>query len=644
MKTINLLLIYFLSYSTFLQAQNPVNTWVIGSNVPNNVEQELWGKWKHGFESIDTNFTNTYKNLSCSVRDNYGNIYWASNNQYIIKNKSVSETGIVVKTSGKKWSKVGGGVQGTTVSAMVLDSVGNLYVAGIFTKLGSKTITTTNTIVVKWDGTNWTQIGNDIVGSIQRISIHENNQLYICGKFTVQNSSKPKYLATWNGTAWVGFGEGLNGLVTDITINRDGLLFATGSFQSSGNGQTTAEKAVKYVAVWDGLSWQPLPGGTIVKPSYAENIYFYNDKLYLLGTIASINGTVVGNKSPIVQYTFPKESDLGFNGRVLSMTNDIHGNIYVGGSFSEVGSTVLNNIAKWDGTKWTALGAGLEGDVYTMTVDKYGNLYAGGKFNLSGNTKVNHVAKWDGTNWTALSTGLDSNCHTLATDGKYLYVGGMFNKAGGQPAKNIARWDLIEHTWSSLGTGLNSYCYALAFDNRYYLYTGGSFSTAGDTAVNSIARWNTADAKWEKVGDGLSNGDGCYTLAFDKYYNLYAGGIFQKAGSTSVKHIAKWDDRASTWSTISGTTDSISASVINVITIDDEGNVYFAGGLFKVGSQATSYAGYWDKDLKTWNVIDSTVNGEIDTMLTDGYYFYYGGNFVEAFGTDAYYFVRRFIE
>lgn len=650
MKIFNCLLIGLICFGTLLQAQSNVNTWSPEKQIPTAVSYRLLTKWFEGgfSENNRGRLVDTLKSFNKPrVIDNTGKMYITNSS---IKGKSLKETGSVFMNvlGQQNWVAIGD-VQGKT-NAITADSLNNIYIAGTFTQLNTTKINTKNTIVAKWNGKKWTQIGSDIVGTVTRISIHGNNQIYLCGKFTVQNANKAKNLVTWNGSTWVGFGNGLNGLVTDITTSRDELLFAIGAFQSSGNGQTTAEKAVKYVAVWDGESWQALPGGTTF--NFVDNpvIDFYNNTLYLLGKMDKINGKSYGegdqNHLRYAKYIFPKSSDLGgFNARVLSITdNDLNGNIYVGGDFSKVSNDFLNNITMWDGKKWNALGAGLEGEVYAMIKDKYGNLYAGGSFTTSGSTTVNHIAKWDGTKWSALGIGLDSTCLSLVTDGKYLYAGGMFDKAGNVSAKNIAKWDLSQQKWSSLGDGVNGVCYTLAFDNQYYLYAGGSFSKAGTTNVNSIARWSTADSKWETVGAGLSSGNGCYALTFDKYYNLYAAGNFLKAGSASVNHIAKWNDRTSTWSTISGKTDSITASVINVLTTDDEGNIYFAGNLNSVGYQSTSYGGYWNKDLKTWNVIDSTLNGAIDTMFTDGYYFYYGGNFVEAFGTGAYYFVRRFIE
>ncbi len=48
----------------------------------------------------------------------------------------------------------------------------------------------------------------------------------------------------------------------------------------------------------------------------------------------------------------------GINGTVNAMI--VNGpEIYIGGKFTAVGSVPATNIAKWDGTNWSALGSGL---------------------------------------------------------------------------------------------------------------------------------------------------------------------------------------------------------------------------------------------------------------------------------------------
>ena len=148
-------------------------------------------------------------------------------------------------------------------------------------------------------------------------------------------------------------------------------------------------------------------------------------------------------------------------GTVYALLKDGAGNIYVGGDFITAGGVIVNNIAKWDGTKWSALGTGVfsqyGSSIQALAMDGAGNLYAGGSFTNAGGVLANNIAKWDGTTWSALGTapdfGVSNTVNALAVDGGNLYAGGNFTTAGGVPVNRIAKWDGT--AWSALGTAPN---------------------------------------------------------------------------------------------------------------------------------------------------------------------------------------------
>src|SRR5688500_16979329 len=54
---------------------------------------------------------------------------------------------------------------------------------------------------------------------------------------------------------------------------------------------------------------------------------------------------------------------------------------------------------------WSALGTGVNDQVNSLAVMN-GELYAAGKFSTAGGTSANRVAKWNGTGWSALGAGI----------------------------------------------------------------------------------------------------------------------------------------------------------------------------------------------------------------------------------------------
>jgi hypothetical protein len=95
--------------------------------------------------------------------------------------------------------------------------------------------------------------------------------------------------------------------------------------------------------------------------------------------------------------------------------------IYVGGYFTTAGGVVANNIAKWDGSNWSALGNGVDGGINTIVVNG-SDIYVGGWFTTVGGMSANHIAKWDGSSWSALGMG-SMVVSNIAVEG-HIYVGG----------------------------------------------------------------------------------------------------------------------------------------------------------------------------------------------------------------------------
>src|SRR5262245_35324312 len=74
---------------------------------------------------------------------------------------------------------------------------------------------------------------------------------------------------------------------------------------------------------------------------------------------------------------------------------------------------------------------GVANDVYDMKVIG-SDVYVGGFFTaLADGTSINRIAKWNGSAWSALGAGVDSNVFALAVIGTDLYVAGQFSHAGG---------------------------------------------------------------------------------------------------------------------------------------------------------------------------------------------------------------------
>jgi hypothetical protein len=150
-------------------------------------------------------------------------------------------------------------------------------------------------------------------------------------------------IAKWDGSAWSALGSGMNGYAYALAVSGTNL-YAGGNFTSAGG------VPANNIAKWDGSAWSALGSGM-------------NGYVYAL----AVSGT----------------------------------NLYAGGNFTSAGGVPANNIAKWDGSAWSALGSGVNGIVRTLATDGAEHLFVGGEFSQAGTTVSAYIAQ---ANLAAVST------------------------------------------------------------------------------------------------------------------------------------------------------------------------------------------------------------------------------------------------
>jgi hypothetical protein len=296
-------------------------------------------------------------------------------------------------------------------------------------------------------------------------------------------------------------------------------------------------------------------------------------------------------------------------GTVRAITVDSNGDLYVGGSFSYAGGVPAKNIAKWDGTRWSALGEGVGGGVLALEIDLAGNVIAGGSFTTAGGTGSNNIAKWDGSAWSALGEGMNGAVNALEVSQLgHVYAGGNFTTADGQPANHIASWNGA--SWSPLGAGMNAAVSSLNEDPDLFLYAGGAFTTAGGAPANHVAKWNPRFGmqEWTSLGTGIDGGPGAVNaLSLDLDRNLYVGGNFTSAGGVAVSHIAKWNGTSWTASFpgVNGT--------ITSLAMDALGQVHATGFFTAAGGIAAKGVAKWNG--AAWSPLGGGIDGSPGTSI-----------------------------
>ncbi len=420
---------------------------------------------------------------------------------------------LVAMWNGSAWSAMGTGLEGPAKGlnayGLAFDSQHRLFVAGNFSEAGSVGASE----VAGWDGTNWFALGaTTSKGMTHGLGIEQVTGLfsdgvnvYAGGNFTEAGGQIADQVARWDGTNWWPMGASTPGARLEagpntLTIAEEGHLYAGGYFTNLGS------YSINHIGYWDGNNWNDV-GGT---DAGVEAMAYDGDYLWIGGNFTNVDG---GNYNPGLAILEDGYWDYGYywvtggSQFVAALAWDgINNNMYAGGNFTSAdsydGNVPVNNIAVFneETEEWTALGSGVNGTVNAILVTN-GVVYVGGGFTTAGGVSVNNIAKWNGTAWSALGSGVTNpngntpSVNALAMIGTNLYVGGSFTNAGGVYASGLAVWN--GSTWFGLGSGLFYSFYNEAgtanalVANGNDLYVGGLFDSAGNKPSALFSHWNS---------------------------------------------------------------------------------------------------------------------------------------------------------
>ncbi|MDO8970327.1 MAG: T9SS type A sorting domain-containing protein, partial [Saprospiraceae bacterium] len=274
--------------------------------------------------------------------------------------------------------------------------------------------------------------------------------IYYSGGMLLQIDSVPlRGIGRWDGQHWSAGLPGLGGNAFDQSPFIDGHCIHEGKLYASGFFRTAEGDTCNSVAVWDGISWTSLnfPGqGFLSETPRVYHVFFFKGELYAAGNFyVFVDGEWVDD---ILRYDGANWHAVGGGlkggGANIWDWAIYKDELYVCGYFRKIDGNAGNKIMRWDGQQWKDVGGGVCSPVevtHGMTVHD-GKLLLYGIFKCVGDgLPVNNIAAWDGERWCSFGNSTFDN--TISRVAEYkgdIYIGGGFTEIDGQPVKYFAKW------------------------------------------------------------------------------------------------------------------------------------------------------------------------------------------------------------
>lgn len=410
----------------------------------------------------------------------------------------------VARWNGVQWSSLG------TTPFLRAERIVEMP-SGAVAVLGAPGMTAAVRVAI-WDGSSWTTIGDGWSNvSVPDLAVLASGDLLVGGDRMPIGSITAAGVARWNGAVWSSASPGLVGSARWLAVRNDGGIFL---------GEPSADPDAS-VQRWAGAAWSPVSGA----------LAGGNDSTLATGLVAlPSHGLLLlarsffnGPPGPVVQrWSGSAWTTLATatSARVDVATELASGELVVGGQFNTISGVAAQNVARYTGTAWVPLGAGVSQPVRSLVASPNGDLWAlagpmvlrwngvawtqfglaiAGAVGLvldaqglpivAGNLSGPDVLRWNGVSWAPVGNGPAGPVQSIAVlpDGD-LVVGPLVNTSS--PPRPLERWNGA--SWSALGGAVDGTVYALALAANGDLLLAGDFVLANGLSRGRFARITTS--------------------------------------------------------------------------------------------------------------------------------------------------------
>jgi hypothetical protein len=247
--------------------------------------------------------------------------------------------------------------------------------------------------LAKWDGLNWTNFGDfNQPKHIYNFRVLSDSEVYAVGAFDDLEDYRWRAVAKFNGSNWsvIGKDQQFGGTYSgnnSLWVNNENDIYSKHDGYRS-NGQ-------QFVKHWDGNEWKVLSNGNLDETDGVDRIHYVSEnEIYIntwntnfdYGVIGYWDGDYWKILGDIQSTVFTN----GFYGS-LDFVFVSSSEIYAFGSALRTSTNYTYQVAVWNGSTWTKLGNLNANKPVTAGFYKDGFLYVGGSFTEGGKTLIKRI-------------------------------------------------------------------------------------------------------------------------------------------------------------------------------------------------------------------------------------------------------------
>ena len=303
----------------------------------------------------------------------------------------------IARWNGTQWDSLGLGMKPVPPSNMfthikkIVRYKNEIYVTGNFRDIGGKKISG----LARWNGTDWNNVG----GKLKRLGQTDlvvgytmevyNNELYVTGNFDTIGTTRCTRIAKWDGLNWTNLGDGHH-----PTCYQDGITAMThyqGELYVAGNINCSFQP--EPISKLVGNTWVDVGPG-LFGGGWINEMKEFQGKLYIAGYFSSQSGNIDNNLISTDGISY-----FGTAGGVMPSNclavQEHKGELYAGGQIDFAGSQAIKRIGKWNGFQWLPSLIDIGNGTINAMENYNGKLVLVGGINNVNGINVNNIALID---------------------------------------------------------------------------------------------------------------------------------------------------------------------------------------------------------------------------------------------------------